>query len=409
MEFISGGWSMNDEATAHYQDIIDQMTFGHRWLNDTFGSCASPKIGWQIDPFGHSREQASLFAQMGMDGLFLGRIDYQDKQLRERMTALEMLWKASPSLGNKADIFTGVLPNVYWPPQGFCWDRNCYDDIIDDSNARKKALDFIYHVRQQAVKYGTNHTIITMGMDFYFRDAPKWYHNLDRLMREINAMEREQNVKIFYSTPSCYLKSLHEMRKKWPVKLDDFFPYADAFNTYWTGYFTSRPSLKYHIRFGNNILQVAKQLNALVGLTDARSQMKVRVLQEAMGILQHHDAVTGTCKQYVADDYRNMLMKGIMAAQEAIGDAYDRLWIREGFVPTSASLSFCNLLNASRCDFTESLGPNSDVVILIYNPVAHPVKHYVRLPIKGVGHRVRDAAGVDMTSQVSSFIRYIDL
>lgn len=54
-EFISGGWSMNDEAAAHYLSIIDQMTFGHQWLIENFGHCAIPKIGWQIDPFGHAR------------------------------------------------------------------------------------------------------------------------------------------------------------------------------------------------------------------------------------------------------------------------------------------------------------------------------------------------------------------
>lgn len=28
LEFINGGWCMNDEATAYYVDIIDQMSLG---------------------------------------------------------------------------------------------------------------------------------------------------------------------------------------------------------------------------------------------------------------------------------------------------------------------------------------------------------------------------------------------
>lgn len=54
---------------------------------------------WQIDPFGHSREQASLFARMGFDGLFLGRLDYQDKMKRLLDKTPEMIWQSSVNLG----------------------------------------------------------------------------------------------------------------------------------------------------------------------------------------------------------------------------------------------------------------------------------------------------------------------
>lgn len=106
-----------------------------RKLNDTFGECGRPKIGWQIDPFGHSREMASIFAQLGFDGLFLGRIDYQDKEKRFTSKTPEMVWKGSVNL-EKADIFTGVLYNNYAPPRGFCFDILCEDEpLVDDKRS----------------------------------------------------------------------------------------------------------------------------------------------------------------------------------------------------------------------------------------------------------------------------------
>lgn len=70
-------------------------------MNDIFGECARPKIGWQIDPFGHSREQASIFSQLGFDGFLFGRLDYQDYKQRLRDKTMEFIWEGSPSLGNK--------------------------------------------------------------------------------------------------------------------------------------------------------------------------------------------------------------------------------------------------------------------------------------------------------------------
>ena len=75
-----------------------------RRLNDTFGSDGRPKVAWQIDPFGHSREMASLLAQMGYNGVFFARIDSQDKQKRLNDKSLEMIWHGSANLGIFFDL-----------------------------------------------------------------------------------------------------------------------------------------------------------------------------------------------------------------------------------------------------------------------------------------------------------------
>lgn len=99
LEFAGGAWSMNDEATTHYQSVLDQFTWGLRFLNDTFGECGRPKTMWQIDPFGHSREMANIWALSGYDGLFLGRIDFQDKRNRFNNKEAEMIWRGSDGSG----------------------------------------------------------------------------------------------------------------------------------------------------------------------------------------------------------------------------------------------------------------------------------------------------------------------
>jgi hypothetical protein len=37
-----------------------------------------PKIGWQLDPFGHSSTYAKLLCDLGYEALVLGRIDLEE-------------------------------------------------------------------------------------------------------------------------------------------------------------------------------------------------------------------------------------------------------------------------------------------------------------------------------------------
>lgn len=60
-----------------------------------------------------------------MDGLFFYRIDYADRERRLKEKTMEMIWRGSRSLGEQAEIFTGVLFQGYGPPEGFCFDIQC--------------------------------------------------------------------------------------------------------------------------------------------------------------------------------------------------------------------------------------------------------------------------------------------
>ena len=47
-----------------------------------------------------------FFFQFGFHGMFVGRIDYQDKEKRQRTKTMEMVWTTSDSLGNQM-IYSG--------------------------------------------------------------------------------------------------------------------------------------------------------------------------------------------------------------------------------------------------------------------------------------------------------------
>ena len=73
LEILAAGWSSHDEACPTYEQMIENMLVGHQFALREFG--VRPRVGWQLDPFGHSNTNARLYAEMGFDGLFFARLD----------------------------------------------------------------------------------------------------------------------------------------------------------------------------------------------------------------------------------------------------------------------------------------------------------------------------------------------
>ena len=375
------------------------MSLGLQTLNSTFGTCGRPRIGWQIDPFGHSKEQASILANMGYDGLFFGRLDWRDKTQREDTLAMEMVWQASEELAEASDLFTGVLFNSYSPPDDFCWDLLCNDAPLMDNpllenNIEERIASFLAYVEHQAKYYKSNHIMLTMGMDFHYQAAHAWFMNLDKLISHVNQLQTNgSNVHVFYSTPSCYLKSLQESGLTWPTKTDDFFPYASDPHAYWSGYFTSRPASKRFIREAEIYSKLLSQLTVL--RHDERHVVEeLSKLRETVGIIQHHDAVTGTEKQHVAHDYHKRIHAALAQGLEALGLSLDSQTLNAGPIVGP-------LLNLSQCSATEALA-TGPVRLTLFNPLAwNRRQHAVRVPVAAGEYTVQRAeSGEVVTSQL---------
>jgi hypothetical protein len=272
LELINGGWSMHDEACPNYDDMIENMYIGHKFILDTFG--VKPRIGWQIDPFGHSSTNARFFSEMGFDAWFFGRLDYQDKNRRLRDKEMEFVWRPYYSTQeSQAQIFTHVLWNCYASPKGFDFDIT--SDIGDpfwinnpdssDFNAVPEAQKLMADLDERASHYLTDDILVLMGEDFNYMNAEENYINIDNMITYMNANFADKYT-FKYSTPSNYVDAVKAHNVTWPTKYDDMFPYSDGPDAYWTGYYTSRPNLKRHVREASRNYHASTQLYSIQAL-----------------------------------------------------------------------------------------------------------------------------------------------
>lgn len=196
----------------------------------------------------------------------------------------------------------------------------------------------------------------------------------------LGKLGKYSGLRVFYSTPEIYTEAKYSEGIVWNVKEDDFFPYSDCDDCFWTGYFTSRPNLKRLERVASSFLHAARQVDAtgsmmLSGNFNYGNESPLDRLDEAISILQHHDGVSGTSKQHVAYDYALRVDRGMKAASQHLGSILNQLLQNT----SSLELIYCQDLNVSKCEISQSgtLDLGTDIYVVAYNALATPNREEV--------------------------------
>mmetsp|Transcript_1042 Transcript_1042/g.1904 ORF Transcript_1042/g.1904 Transcript_1042/m.1904 type:complete len:329 (+) Transcript_1042:599-1585(+) len=323
---------------------------------------------------------------MGFDAFFFARLDYADKERRMNELEMEYIWRPNPlSLGNQTQIFTHVLYAHYSSPSGFNFDILDGDDPwinnaqSEDFNAAKEAKKMAGEIEERLQHYLTDDLFMVFGDDFRYMNAFQNYHNMDGMISYMN--EHYGDKYLFkYSTPSDYIDALQKYQVQWPTKYDDMFPYSDSPDAYWTGYFSSRANDKAFTRKGSSVFHAQSQLLSEAVLDANKSKEQIGQILEAkedfldaMGINQHHDAITGTAKQRVADDYAFRISRAIKSSSDLYsslienkinllsGLASDQKWVQ-------CERTNSTFLDCPISEFSHELQNGFQMTVVVHNP-----------------------------------------
>jgi len=148
--------------------------------------------------------------------------------------------------------------------------------------------------------------------------------------------DEKMNVNIRWGTLSDYFDALfkeaiiaHESRDTFPSLVGDFFTYADRDDHYWSGYYTSKPFykrferiLQSHLRATEILFSVA---NILAGTGSADPIEDLQYARRNLALFQHHDAITGTAKDFVVRDYAQRMFNSFTKLENVVSQSLARL------------------------------------------------------------------------------------
>ncbi|XP_008793783.2 alpha-mannosidase 2 [Phoenix dactylifera] len=454
LEIVGGGWVMNDEANSHYFAIIEQMTEGNTWLNDTIG--VVPKNSWAIDPFGYSATMAYLLRRMGFRNMVIQRTHYELKKELALQRNLEYIWRQSWDMEERTDIFVHMMPfysydipHTCGPEPAIC----CQFDFArtrgfsyefcpwrldpietNPSNVQERAITLLDQYRKKSTLYRTNTLLVPLGDDFRYvsmDEAEAQFRNYQMLFNYINSSPN-LNAEVKFGTLEDYFCTLREEAERinfshpgeigsgelegFPSLSGDFFTYADRNQDYWSGYYVSRPFFKAVDRVLEQTLRASEMLAALVLGYCQKSQCaklpvsfshKLTAARRNLALFQHHDGVTGTAKDHVVKDYGTRMHTSLQDLQIFMSRAVEVLLgdFRDKSDPTLLS-QFEPEQTRSKYDVHPThkvldVHENHAHSVVFFNPLEQTRDEVVMVVVTKPDIFVQDSNGSCVKSQIS--------
>ena len=443
IEIVTGGWVMTEEAPTHYFAMMDQLIEGHQWLKKHFNY--HPKNGYNCDTFGATPTTAYLNSLAGLDHMLIQRTHYVVKKHFAMDKLLEFNWRQSFDDRGSDDIFTHMMPFYSYDVPHTCGPEPsvcCQFDFrrlrgqspaiacpwgiapqeINSRNVQERARMILDQYRKKAKLYakGTEentHVVLTLlGDDFRYdskREADAQFENYERLFEYINNTP-ELNAEVAFGTLADYFSLVNQARpiEQAPKITGDFYSYSDRVDNYWTGFFNSRPFYKWFDRYLQHWVQATDTAMSIALLNNkfANNEEAMRIYNiikgatRTMDLFQHHDAITGTEKDFVVKDYADRLTKAANSIQVAYKEV---MAIASGEPDLEIELLTEKLVQRGRIPRAKTIViEGSSVlqckVIDVYNSLLHSVEDVIRLKISGTPHLTAEyLTGGNILGQVS--------
>ncbi|XP_055341895.1 alpha-mannosidase 2-like [Paramacrobiotus metropolitanus] len=442
LEIVNGGYVMPDEATCHYYAILHQYVFGHQWLWENLG--VVPTHGFSIDPFGHSSSMPYFLKNLDFQTMFIQRIHYNLRAHLAQNGASEFVWEQPwDDTGNSSAMFTHLAPHHLYTIKNICGltrSASCYmfdfkdsGFEIDKTQLKQQATALLDQMRKTGSIYPHNVVLYILGDDFRWAEKTEWinqYRNYKLLINEINGNPANKARVQFGTLKDYYAAVASRLDTTWttppssvPRVQGDFFPYADKFEDYWTGYFTSRPFYKQMSRELERDLRTAEIMYSLVRLSTHSANRNTSLFAEdliglnraaiGLGLFQHHDAITGTSKRYVAMDYGEKLQNGLLMAHAVILKNVFRLAQVASRTPVHAA----NIILENYRQSAVSLPVKSPIRfgatdkerrIFIFNSLSRSRKVTIHLFVETQNVQLTDSNGKTIPYQVSPALNDLD-